>query len=70
MTDQEREAERIRSLASAVYRAMDAAQREEDYVRLIAKRHGDHPAFREYMRGMLLEGRLAEVVARPQLNRA
>jgi hypothetical protein len=70
MTDEQREAERIRSLASAVYRALDAAQSQEDYVRLLAAKHGNHPAFKAYMSEMLLTDRLAEFMARPQMDRA
>ena len=70
MTDEEREAERIKSLASSVYRSLDEARRQEDYVRTLAKKHGDHPAFKTYMREMGLEGRLSEFMSRPQLERA
>lgn len=70
MTDEEREAERIKSLASAVYRQLDEAQRAEDYVRTITGRHGQHPAFKAYMDEMLLSARLDEFLARPIMTRA
>jgi hypothetical protein len=53
-----------------VYRALDAAQSQEDYVRLLASKHGNHPAFKTYMSEMLLTDRLAEFMARPQMDRA
>lgn len=70
MTEEEKEAERIKSLASATYRALDEAVRAEDYVRLVTKRHGEHPAFKQYMSEMLLAGRLKEFMARKEMGRA
>ena len=70
MTDEQREDERIKSLASAAYRALDAAEFHEDYVRTIAARHGEHPAFKQYMHEMLLTGRLEEFIKRSKLTRA
>ncbi len=69
LTEKERDAERVRSLASAVYRSLDAAQKEEDYVRQIAKRHSEHPAFKQYMSEMLLAERLAEFMSRREMTR-
>jgi hypothetical protein len=68
MTDDEREAERVKMLASAVYREMSHARRSEDYVRTIVGKHGDHPAFTEYMREMCLTETLNEFVSRPALR--
>lgn len=70
MTDAERENERVKSLASAVYRQLDEAERAEGYVRTASSKWGEHPAFQEYMREMLLTERLAEFLARPQMTRA
>lgn len=70
MTDDERKAEKAKSMAASVYRAMDYAQREEDYVRQIHAKWSDHPAYRKYMDEMLLRDRVAEYVARPKMTRA
>ncbi len=69
MTPEEREAERIRNLAAAVYGAMDRLAEAETYIRQITAKHGTHPAFTKYMTEMLLKERLAEVLARPKLTR-
>lgn len=69
MTEEERIAEKAKSLAASVYREMDEAQRAEGYVRTIVAEWGDHPAFKEYMAGLLLTDRLAEFLGRPPMKR-
>lgn len=68
MTEDEKEAERIKMLASAVYREIVHSNRSEDYVRMIVRKHGEHPAFKKYMREMGLTETLDEFVSRPELR--
>ena len=70
MTDIEKDNERVRALASAVYHDLEIAARAEGYVRQIVERHGNHPAFAAYMREMHLDSRLAEFVSRPEATKA
>lgn len=70
MSEEERIAEKAKSLAGSVYRQLDEAQRAEDYVRAIAETWGNHPAFKQYMADLALTGRLAEFLARPKMTRA
>jgi hypothetical protein len=70
MTDAEKKAERVKALASAVYREMHHARRSENYVRTIAVKHGEHPAFQEFMREMCLTDALEEFLSRPTLRSA
>lgn len=69
MTEDERKAETAKSMASSVYRQLDEAQRAEDYVRHVTGKWGDHPAFKQFMREMLLADRLAEFLERPKVTR-
>lgn len=68
MTPDEVAAEKIKSLASAVYRQMDQARQAENYVRTIVGRHGDHPAFKQWMREMHLTETVEEFVSRPVMK--
>lgn len=68
MTEQEREAEKVKSLASCVYRALERADRIEGYIRTVHKKYSEHPAFKEYMKGMMLENKLNDFIAREPLK--
>ena len=70
MSEEERIAEKAKSLAGSVYRQLDEAQRAENYVRTTTEKWGEHPAFRQYMADLLLADRLAEFLARPKMTRA
>jgi hypothetical protein len=58
MTDDEKASETARAMAASAYQQMVISEQAADAVRLYAKRHGDHPAFQEYMRDMALTEKL------------
>lgn len=64
MTKDEKDAEKIKALAAAVYCELCIASRAERYVRQIAGKHYNHPAFKKYMADMALEVPLDEFLAR------
>ncbi len=68
MTEQEREAEKVKSLASCVYRALETVYKAERYIRTIHKKHSQHPAFQQYMKDMMLENALNDVTTRAPLK--
>lgn len=69
MTDEEKEAERIKERAVSAYRQMEAALVHERWARNIVAKHGEHPAFQRYMTEMGLTGKLAEFLGRPVVTR-
>jgi len=68
--EDERTALLYRSYGRLVYDALEDARKAEDRVRGIAKRYGDHPAFRAYIISMGLQGLLEEFLARPEAKRS
>jgi hypothetical protein len=55
VSPEEKKAELVRGLASACYRQMVVAEQAAAYVANVSKRHGDHPAFMEFMRDLGIE---------------
>ena len=69
MTDEEKDAERIKERAATAYRQMEAALDHERGARNIVATHGEHPAVQRYMIEMGLTGKLAEFLGRPVVTR-
>ena len=55
MSPEDKTAELVRGLASACYRQMVVAEQSAAYVADVSKRHGDHPAFKEFMLDLGIE---------------
>jgi hypothetical protein len=55
MTEEEKNAEHVKSMASACFSELTILRRSQNSLEQIVTRHWEHPAFQDYMRDMGLK---------------